>query len=169
MVDLARILLGGALLALGRKLFWLFVATIGFFAAIELSSRLLRAQPVWISILLALLVGVIGALLAIFLQGVAIWVAGFLAGGYLAISLLAMFGLDTGALTWIGFFIGGILGGVLAGLMFDWALIILSSLSGATLIVQALPFDRVLAVLAFVGLFVIGIAIQASILRSEKK
>src|SRR3972149_5355253 len=133
-----RILAGGLLLVLGRKLFWLFVAILGFAAGLTAASRLFYVQPEWLQLVIGIAVGILGALLAYFLEKVAIAVAGFLGGAYiatsLAISLAGNIGPKGDVLNWVLFIVGGIVGAVLAVVLFDWALIILSSLVGALLI-----------------------------------
>ena len=170
MLILSRILVGGILLTLGRKIFWLFVAGIGFFIAYDLAMRFLHGQSEWVAILLAVGVGVIGALLAIFLKSAAIWLAGFLGGGYFALSTLALFGLNGGIFSWIGFILGGIVGSILVVLFFEWALIIISSLGGAAMIAQTLRFlGTPLTYVIFFGLFVLGLVVQGIIRGSETK
>jgi hypothetical protein len=170
LMIIVRIIAGGALLTLGRKLFWLFVAGVGFFTAIDLLRHYLLGQPDWLVVVLAVVAGLIGALLAVFFQSLAIWLAGFIGGGYFAISSLSLFGIRGGFLTWIVFFIGGILGGILLAVLFDWALIILSSIGGAAMISQALPFlGRPMGVILFIGLSVVGIIFQGIILSGEKR
>lgn len=167
---IVKILAGCALLTLGRKLFWLFVAGVGFFSAIELSARFLQGRPDWLVVLLALGAGLAGALLAVFFQSVSIWLAGFFGGGYFAISSLSLFGLHPSGLAWLVFILGGILGVVLVGIFFDWALIILSSVGGAAMISQALRFfGRPMTAILFIGLLIIGIIAQGVILTSEKR
>jgi hypothetical protein len=63
----------------GRRLFWLFVGLMGFITA----YRWFESNPAAQSsgrCLLAILAGIVGIVLAIFLQRVAIAVAGFFAG-----------------------------------------------------------------------------------------
>jgi hypothetical protein len=72
MITVLQIVAGIGLLVLGRKLFWLFVSGIGFVAALALASRFLGGMPEWLQILLAVGVGLVGALVAIFLQKAAI-------------------------------------------------------------------------------------------------
>lgn len=69
MVGLFRIIEGIALLTLGRKLFWLFVGLIGFEAGTQFAGRMFVAMPEWMTLLIAIAVGLLGAILAIFLQG----------------------------------------------------------------------------------------------------
>jgi hypothetical protein len=120
--------------------------------------------------LVAILLGLIGAFLAIFLQKVAVAIGGFVVGGYLAAVLCApLIGSGSTSMespaVWLCFLIGGILGAVLMMVFFNWALIILSSLQGAHLVIQALPALRHHSPILFLILAVIGIVIQASTYR----
>jgi hypothetical protein len=51
------------------------------------------------------------------------------------------------------------------GALFDWALIILSSLSGATLIVETFQLETSISLIALLVLLAVGIGIQASAMR----
>jgi hypothetical protein len=146
----------------GRRLFWLFVAVAGFVAGVEAVPYVLPHQTELFTLVVGLAFGLLGALLAFFLQKLAIAIAGFAAGGYLATVFCAPL---LGAATinhpaaWICFLIGGILGAVFMNFFFNWALIILSSLEGSHIILkQLIPhrdyFVIFMAVLALVGIFV---------------
>ena len=167
MLTIISILLGGALLIAGRKLFWLFVGAAGFVAGLQLATQFWQV-PELLAILIGLVVGVIFALLAIFLQGVAIGVAGFLAGGYIFTVLAGMLGLNQGAFSWIVYLIGGIIGVLLVVFLFDWALIVLSSLAGASLISQALLLPAGIAGVIFLALVIVGVVIQGFTLQQER-
>lgn len=163
-----RILIGIALLLLGRKLFWLFVGGIGFVTAMDLTVRFLPQSAPFVAIVAGLLVGVIGALLAIFLQQVAVGVAGFLAGGAFVLSLIDLLGMgQTTVLAWVLVVIGAVAGLVLALALLDWALIVLSSLSGAGLVAQAVDVTPPLALVIFAVALVVGIVVQARVLQRE--
>src|SRR5437016_14040739 len=90
-IPIFSVLIGVVVLFFGRKLFWLCVAAIGFAAGVELAPRLVQEPSVLLSLTIALLLGIIGALLALFLQKIAIAVLGFLAGGKLAGAIAAAF------------------------------------------------------------------------------
>jgi hypothetical protein len=154
------------LLVAGRKLFWLFVGAAGFVAGLQLATQFWQG-PELLAIVVGLVVGVIFALLAIFLQGAAIGVAGFLAGGYILTVLADMVGLNQGAFSWIVYVIGGIIGLLLVIFLFDWALITLSSLAGASLVTQALLIPSGIASVVFLALVIVGIVIQGSMLQRE--
>jgi hypothetical protein len=166
MLSIISMILGGALLVAGRKLFWLFVGAAGFVAGLQLATQFWQG-PELLAIVVGLVVGVIFALLAIFLQGAAIGVAGFLAGGYILTVLADMIGLNQGAFSWIVYVIGGIIGLLLVIFLFDWALITLSSLAGASLVTQALLIPSGIASVVFLALVIVGIVIQGSMLQRE--
>jgi len=81
------------------------------------------------------------------------------------LSITALFGLDKGAVTWIAFIIGGIIGLALISFLFDWALIIISSLAGASMVVSGFNFGTATGGLIFLILLIAGVLIQGSELR----
>lgn len=160
------IIAGIALLILGRKLFWLFVGVVGFLFGMTIAPQLLPglSQPVILTI--ALVFAVLGALLAVMVQKVAVGIAGFIAGIYLTYSLIGLLGLSLGSLIWVVTVVGGVLGALLASSMFDWAIILLSSASGAVMITDNLNLPQPLGLALLIGLFVVGVIIQGN-LRSK--
>lgn len=163
------IVLGAILLLVGRKFFWFFVGAVGFIAGVALVPLFLPGQPEWLFLLIALFAGLVGALIAVFLQGLAIWIGGFLAGGYLTLSFLNYLNLQIGSLAWVPFVLGGIIGAALVIVLFDWALIILSSLTGASLVVQNIQFTGYTATWVFFVLLIVGIVVQAAQLATERR
>lgn len=160
-----NLLVGLILLVAGRQLFWLAVAAAGFLFALDLAAAWLETQSGWLAILLALGVGLIGALVALFLQRVAIGIAGFLIVGYLTVWLLGLFGVEVGNLEWLAFIVGGLIGLLVATSLFNVALLGLSALIGATLITQAIPLPAWLAPLILLALFAAGVVIQTKALN----
>jgi len=162
-------LVGLALLFFGRKAFWLFVAGAGFVAGIALANQILQG-PEWVNLVIGLVIGFFAALLAVFVQRFAIGLAGFLVGGYLSMQFLVpFFHLEHGWLPWGAFILGGILGVILVGAFLDWALIILSSMAGASLVIDAFNLRDVLGALVFITLIVIGISFQVRELREDRR
>jgi hypothetical protein len=164
-MNILTLIAGLALLTLGRKLFWLFVGALGFVVAMALASQLLEIETEWVVVLIGLIAGAIGTVLAITLQRVAIGVAGFLAGGYLLLSALNLLGLEPGSAAWQPFLIGGIVGAIAAFPLFEWALIFVSSLAGAFVIAQSFELERIVAVALFVGTVILGVVIQSALRR----
>jgi hypothetical protein len=157
-------LIGVILLLFGRRLFWLFVGAAGFVAGLTFARELAFPQAQWTVLLVAIVAGLIGAVVSVFLQQIAIAVAGFLLGGYVATSLFLSAGQTTsGSLLYV---IGGVVGALLVVTLFDYALIVLSSLAGATLLAQAIGREQAVSVLVFVVALVVGLAAQLAQLRS---
>jgi hypothetical protein len=156
---------GVALLTLGRRLFWLFVAGLGFVAALQLAAHFLpggaTSTP---AIVIALVAGVIGALAARFIQRLAVRLAGFLSGFVLALGAIQWLSLDMGLWTWAAALAAGLIGALLAVWVFGWALVFLSSAAGAGLIAVNLNLPSGLAVGVFTAALVLGIVIQSGIL-----
>src|SRR5438477_12001630 len=86
-VPILSVLMGCALLFFGRRLFWLFVAALGFAIGLQLAPYLSQNPPLWLSLLLSIGLGLLGALLAVMLQKLAIAIAGFLVGGRVAVAI----------------------------------------------------------------------------------
>lgn len=161
--DLAT---GALLLTLGRKLFWLFVAIAGFYAAFEVARVLLAGQPAWLMLVVGLAAGLIGALLAMLFQRVGFALGGLYAGGYAALVVAERFA--PGAVGGATFVIGGVVGALFAALLMDWAIIVLSSLVGAVLVFTGLGLQGVVGFVAYVVLAALGIAVQAWIMDATK-
>lgn len=161
-----KVILGIVLLVFGRKLFWLFVGIAGFFLGMEYTGMILMDQPQWVIMVVAIAVGLVGAILAIVAERLAFALAGFYAGAYLAL-LVAQIYAGLGQST-VFFFAGGLIGAIIAALVMDWAIIIFSSLVGGGAIVQALSPGQTAGALMFVVLVAIGVAIQAKMLKGTK-
>ena len=168
-VPIIGVVIGAAILLFGRKLFWLFVAALGFAMGLEIAAYFMREPPVWMTLLVALVLGVVGALLAILLQKLAIAVAGFIAGGRIAWALAAAFWVEHAHYRGITFVIGGILGALLLLALFDWVLILLSSVEGAHLIANGIVLPEKGSLILFIVLAVIGVVVQGSMLRGSRR
>lgn len=162
-------LLGLALLFFGRRLFWLFVAALGFAIGLQLAPHLSQNPPLWLSLLLSLGLGVAGALLALLLQKLAIAIAGFLAGGSIAVALVAAFLANSAHYSAFTFVIGGIIGALLLLALFDWALIIFSAIEGARLITSGLHLPNTGTTLLLVVLALFGIIVQSAMFRRSRR
>jgi hypothetical protein len=168
-VPIVSAVIGVIILFFGRRLFWLCVAAIGFAAGVELAPHLLHEPTPLLALSIALVLGFIGALLAIFLQKIAIGVAGFLAGGKLAGAIAGAFFVQYAQNYLLVFIVGGIIGALLLLMLFDWALIFLSAALGAHLVqavVVGLPATG--NAILFVVLVLIGVLVQAGALRRSR-
>ncbi|MGA9533778.1 MAG: DUF4203 domain-containing protein [Anaerolineales bacterium] len=157
-----RLLIGAALLTLGRRLFWLFVAGVGFVIGLRLTGTFFSGWPMWLLVLIALIAGLISAALAVLFQRIGIAVAGFIAGGYAVYSLVELFSNQDGSWLWVVYAIGGIFGAILLSVLFDWALIVLSSITGSIIVLQAIDLAMAWRGLLFFALLIVGVIFQST-------
>ena len=161
-------LVGAIILLFGRRLFWLCVAAVGFAAGVELAPHLVQQPSPVLALSFALVLGFAGALLALFLQKIAIGIAGFVAGGKLALAIAAAFIGDAAAYYWLTFIVGGLIGAILLLILFDWALIFLSSIVGAYLIQAVISLPPTGTTILFIVLVIVGVLVQAGALRRSR-
>lgn len=159
------LLVGGLLLVAGRRLFWLAVGAAGFVLALMLALRWLDPEPLWLLLGLALIAGIAGAVLALLLQRLAVAIAGFLAGDWIALALWIQLGGGEGWPALGVFLLAGIVAAVLAGAVFEIALIVVSSLIGALSIAGGIDADGLFALALVAVLTVAGSLIQTSFRR----
>jgi hypothetical protein len=161
-MDILRFVIGGALLLAGRRLFWLFVGAAGFVVGLEVGARYFPTQTELVQVVIALIAGILFAILAILVQRIAVAIAGFLIAGYLFTNIIELFAANLETWYWLPFVIGGIIGAILVSVLFDWALIVLSSLAGAAIITQALALSGAVGIGVILALTAVGVIIQAS-------
>ena len=160
-VTIVGVLIGIVILFFGRKLFWLCVAAVGFAAGVQIAPLLVNEASSLLALVIALVFGLLGVLLAFFIQKIAIAILGFLAGGKLATAIAAAFFVQYAQYSTIIFIIGGIVGAILLLAVFGWALIVVSSFIGAYLIHSAIVLPPTGSTLVFLGLAILGLFVQA--------
>ena len=161
----APVVVGLLLLGFGRRLYWLFVGATGFAIGLTLSTRLMNREPDLTTIVIALVCGILGVVLAFFLQRIAVAIAGFLGGAWLAAGLWNAIAAQPVRLPWLPALVGGILGAALSATLFDWVLIALSSLIGAVLVSEYLRVSHGAQGAVIAVLTAVGVVAQASALR----
>jgi hypothetical protein len=166
-MDIFQIITGLILLVFGRKLFWLFIALMGFIVGMELAGLFFFNEPSWLVLLVAILAGVLGAIIAVFAQRVAFVLAGFLSGGYFFLIAGQLFGVYSAPELF--FFIGGITGALITAFFVDWAIIVLSCFAGAVMILNVTVPGRIPGLIIFTVLVIAGIFIQGSQLEGRGK
>jgi hypothetical protein len=167
-LTLSRLLVGVLLLVFGRRLYWLFVAGIGFVAGLGLAPRLLPGYSDAAIVLVALALAIVGALVAVVATRVVVGIVGFVAGAAVAAQLFPEAAAGAGAVAIGVYVIAGVVGAILSLILLDWALIAISSLAGASLIVTSLEPMLVLppplGTAAVLVLAVIGVLIQTRLI-----
>jgi hypothetical protein len=160
------VLAGVCALLLGRRFFWLFVGIAGFAVGAEVAARVFRGgQPGTVILLIALAGGVVGAVLARWMQELTLGIVGALVGSYIGAELLLIAKPYPGRMIWLGIFAGGLAGVFLALTLFDWTLIVMSSLVGASLIVRGADSGVEATPVVLLMLAAVGIIAQASMRR----
>lgn len=155
------IISGIVLLVSGRRLFWLIIAILGFVFSYQLVQDHAPNLSQEAILIIGLLLGIIGAVLAVFIQKIAIALAGFFAGAMVADYLWQWLTL-TGDLYILAIIVGGILGCLFMVVVFEWALVILTSLAGASLLVQGFGLtEQAMSGVVFLALTILGIFIQS--------
>jgi hypothetical protein len=169
-MDILYYFLGVILLVAGRKLYWFFSAVAGMIGGIYLGGVVLDAESQGWQIAFAVIGAILGAMLAVGLQKIALAIVGFVAGGYGALFLWQTFGLPAeGKLELLPFILGGILASLLVVMAFEYGLIALTSWGGATLISRQLDLDGWVAAAVFFVLIIAGAVIQSVALVSDRK
>jgi hypothetical protein len=167
MLGYLNVLIGAGLLFAGRKLFWLLVGGLGFMLGLELASRF-EFRSEWMLVLAALALGVVFALLAVFVETVAIGIAGFLGGGLGLMRLANLLGIDAPAARTVAFIAGAVLGVALIIWLFNVALIIISAAAGASMVSAGLLLTDAQRSIVFFALMLIGVLVQFLALRRER-
>ncbi len=154
----SSMIFGFLLLFLGRKLFWLMVGLAGFWVGMHYSAVWWPQNTPAMQMGLALFFGIMGAVLAMAFEWAAVMLAGFGAGGYLSLYFVGPI-LDPSYTMWM-FLAAGVIGMVVMYFVFDRALILISAVTGAALIVTHLSLAPIWQSVVFIGLAIGGAAVQ---------
>ena len=158
LVTLIEVVTGAVVLFYGRQLFWLFVGLVGFVLCFEWAPHVVAGVSQGELLVVSILVGAAGAVLAIFLQYFLVALAGLAVGASVGADIGPLLGMPSG---WLVPIIGAVIGGMLGLLLLDWGLIVLSSLIGAGILAESLPTGPDLRIAVGVALLVLGMAHQA--------
>jgi hypothetical protein len=159
--TLFQLITGSVLLVAGKKLYWFFVGTLGAIAGLFVSESFFHPQSWGDRVLVAVGIGAAFAILALILQRIMIGVAGFIAGGYLGISLIDALTLPVTDYRWVVFILGGLIGILVVKMLFDLSLVIISSAAGAILITRAISLDGAKSLIILLVLIIAGVIVQS--------
>ena len=163
---IARGVIGGILLFLGRELNFLFAAAMAILIGFRLTPLLPAEWPGWSYYAFLVGLAVIAAAIPIINERVGYFSSGFLAGGYLLVEYYA-----PGVLTLplLPFVIGGVIGGLIIGVFTEWALMVVSCLIGAFYVTDLFTLSPTAKTLLSAGLFIVGALVQAVIMRMQRQ
>ncbi len=154
------IVVGGILLIYGRRLYWLALGGVGFAIGLFLAERYLAFSSM-VELGVAFLAGVLGAVVAVVAQKIAVTLGGFFLGAYLAYMLAQPWAAELEYQIWWVAVLGAVLGVCFAAFLFDAALIVVSSLVGAGLVVRAIELEPLHQTWAYLGLMIFGVMLQS--------
>jgi hypothetical protein len=173
LTDVLAICVGAALLIFGRRLYWLALGGAGFFTGLWLAGQVLERSSSWVDLGLGFLFGIAGALLAIFVQKLAIGIAGFILGAASALWLASLF--DPTILEqpspWLlaAGIAGAVVGIAMASTLFEASLIAFSSLAGALLIASRSHLGPPRESWLFLVLLAVGVLAQSYRRRRRRR
>ncbi len=168
LAALILIVVGALALLLGKRLFWLFAGIVGFAVGWWLTGLLLpKSTDPLIHIIIGVIAGLILAGLSRFLGTWAIRLVAAVAGFVILPLVLSNLGMMSGTPEPVWAIIGAVLGLIFAWIAAGWALIVISSILGAALIVEGMgtlmsaPLSEAVQLIIGVVLMVFGIIVQS--------
>lgn len=163
--DPVAIGLGVVLLLLGRRLYWMALAGLGFLLGLWLAGHVLDLRSGWLELGLGLGAGLVCALLARVAQKIAIGIGGFVLGGAGGFWLASWFepaaGAELGPWIWLAPLVGALLGVALARPLFEASLVAFSALAGALLITSRSHLGTTHETWVFLVLVLVGVIAQS--------
>ena len=165
-MDIARGVIGGILLFLGRELNFIFAGGMAILIAFRLTPLLPKEWPDWSFYAFIVGAAALAAAIAIINERVGYFLSGFLAGGFILVEYFA-----PGVLTLplVPFIVGGVFGSLIIGLLTEWAMIVVSSLIGAFYVTNLFTLSPTAKTLVGAGLFIVGALAQVTIMRMQKQ
>jgi hypothetical protein len=153
--------IGFAMLVMGRQIFWIFIAGLGFALGLLFGENLISGQSQYVIFFVSSLIAIVGALLAYTLQRFAAGIGGFFTGWYLAYILIDYFDIGLGyEFNIIAPIVLGIISGALIMKYFDWGVIIASSIAGSAIVVSGMRLTRNTELFLMIMMAIIGMVIQ---------
>jgi len=163
-MPIARGVMGGILLFLGRELNFLFAAAMAALIGYRLTPILPPQWPWWTDYVFMLALAAIAAAIAIVNERVGYFLSGFLGGSYFLVEYYQP-GLLT--LPLLPFLVGGVIGGLIMGIFTEWALMLVTCLFGAYYVTNLFTLSPIAQILVGSGLFIIGALTQAILRRMQ--
>ncbi len=159
-LDGVGLVIGAALLLFGRQLYWLALGSAAFYFGLLIGPELAPNSNEGLQLGLAAVLGLAGIVFAFTAQRLAVGVGGLMIGALGGLWLAQPWQAELGSWFWAMPFVGAAIGGGLASMVFDFALIILSSWVGATIATDALPVAAHIRPWIFLGLVLLGFFLQ---------
>jgi hypothetical protein len=164
-MQLILIVLGFVSLVGGSQLPWMFVGIAGFLLGNFMAGMFRFNGSEWQVLTFASAAGMVGIFLSYYIRRIMVLLAGFLAGGYISITLPMVLGWKTILDDWQAFILVGSACALILFLWYYLALILVSGVLGASLIIQNLTIASVSKEAMFVVLIIFGLTAQYVLLQ----
>ena len=162
---------GILLITYGKKVIWLLLTTVVYFAGQSLLPTLFpEKEKIFIITISALIAGIL-MILMIFIKKVALTITGIFGGGYLLLNFIknspqtSMF---SGYQDWVIFLLGSIVGVLFAFILFNWFITLFSAMTGSLLILDIFHLDPFLRMLFLIPMLILGVYLQTRLTSSRK-
>jgi hypothetical protein len=159
-MSVILVVIGFILLVIGHQSSWLYVGGVALVMGSLLADRLSFVRSATDLIIFSFTSGVLGSLLVVYLRKFMLVLAAFLSGSYISYYLPEALGWDT---SWINPVVVLLVGLASAIMTFVWGalpLILISTLLGATLIVQNMSLPSIGPVSLFIVATIFGLVAQ---------
>ncbi|HUE98731.1 MAG TPA: hypothetical protein VMN99_05725 [Anaerolineales bacterium] len=162
----ARGVIGGIFLFLGRELNFLFAATMAALIALRLTPILPLPWPEWSDYAFIVGLALLAAAITIRNERVGYFLSGFLVGSSFLVEYY-----QPGVLTLplLPFLVGGVIGSLILGIFTEWALMLISCLVGAYFLTRVFTLSSTAEILVGSGLFILGALTQVILMQMQKK
>lgn len=165
----APIVVGLVLVLVGRQFFPLFVALLGFAFGYSIASETLTPEQTNEMLAIGVGVAILGAILVMAIRKVVSRFIGLVAGAYAGFMVVGALGMTDGNLVWIVAGVCAALGFLAGRFLFEWMLLVVSVVIGASLVVEAMQWNQENhAEMAFVGLVILGLIVQSLSMGKKK-
>ena len=164
--NLILLVLGIVILIFGKRLFMLVVAAAAFYITAMAAQKYFGEASKTTILSLAAIVGLAAGVFTKMFKSVAIGIAGYTIAGYILSENAAEWGITVSSENErFLFVIGGLIGSLLVSFLLDIGLMFLSCVLGAQLILHYFQLDAETEKWLFVLLVLVGLVIQAGIMR----
>jgi hypothetical protein len=174
LAPILLVVLGLALAFAGRRFIWLLIGIAGFVLGYDLVTFFIPGDEGTVQILIGVIAGLIGGILAVRFTNLLLLVAGFVLIGNAVLAVGQILGVDGLLVELLLFAIGGVAGLLLVRFALGMAVILISALGGASLVMQGVPalFNTdpgTLNLLLGAAVFAAGFFVQWQFLKDAKQ